>query len=197
MLEESPPATPVANSPAAAPSEAPPRALRFALLGVGVLIVAATGYFATLSSDRGTGNIAREAWDLPQLQGEGRVRLADFAGQPVVVDFFASWCTACDFELPGMAKVSEELKGRVTFVGVNALETGDPMYMPKRHNITWWPLARDIRGGNGSGLHDSLGGGNDMPLTAFYDSQGKLLDVERGALPESSLRTKLTELYGI
>ena len=111
--------------------------------------------------------------------------------------FFASWCHACDEELPGFARASEALKGRATFVGVNALETGDKNYMPKRHNITWWPLARDVGGANGSGLHDALGGGNSMPLTAFYSPTGQLLKVERTALTEDALRSELSGLYGL
>jgi cytochrome c biogenesis protein CcmG/thiol:disulfide interchange protein DsbE len=137
------------------------------------------------------------AFDLPSLTGSGRVRLADFRGRPTVVNFFASWCSSCDFELPGFAKLSEELKGRVTFVGVDALDTGDPLLMPRRHGITWWPLAADVGGANRSGLHDALGGGTGMPITAFYDADGKLLEVERAALPESSLRDALRRLYGV
>jgi cytochrome c biogenesis protein CcmG/thiol:disulfide interchange protein DsbE len=152
---------------------------------------------ATVGGDGGDGTTTKESFDLPTLQGGGRVRLSDFRGHPTVVNFFASWCSACDFELPGYAKVSEELKGRVTFVGVDALETGDPMYMPRRHGIAWWPLARDVGGSNGSGLHDALGGANNMPITAFYDADGKLLEVGTGALPESSLRDKLHKLYGV
>lgn len=173
------------------------RRLRIAVVAAGVLIVVGVALLATVSSGGGDGTTSKEAFDLPQLQGHGRVRLAAFRGRPTVVNFFASWCSACDFELPGYARVSQELKGRVNFVGVDSLETGDPAYMPKRHGITWWPLAHDVGGSNGSGLHDSLGGGNAMPITAFYDTEGRLLDVERGALPESSLRDKLHKLYGV
>lgn len=137
------------------------------------------------------------SWSLPALNGGGTVALTQFRGRPIVVNFFASWCTACDFELPGFATVSRQLDGRVHFVGVNALETGDRNYMPRRHHITWWPLARDVGGAHGSGLHDALGGGNAMPITAFYDATGHLVEVERGAQPESALRDKLQQLFGI
>ncbi|HUQ62443.1 MAG TPA: TlpA disulfide reductase family protein [Acidimicrobiales bacterium] len=167
------------------------------MIAVGVLILATVGLLATVSRGGGPGNTTTAAFDLPALTGDGRIRLTDFKGQPTVVNFFASWCSACDLELPGYAKVSAELRGRVHFVGVDTLETGDPLYMPKRHNITWWPLAHDVGGSNGSGLHDSLGGGNNMPITAFYDAEGNLVDVDQGALPESSLRVRLRELYGM
>lgn len=163
---------------------------------VGVAALIGLAVLAGRGSGGGNGVSDPAAFDLPAIQGDARVRLADFKGKPVVVNFFASWCTACDAELPGFAKVSRELEGQVSFVGVNALETGDPMFMPERHGITWWPLARDIGGRNGSGLHAALGG-RGMPITAFYDDHGNLLHVDGGALPEPALRQRLADLYGI
>ena len=165
------------------------------MTGVAIIALVAVLAISTSSSDD-TGSTEADGFDLPALEGEGRVRLADFAGQPVVVNFFASWCTACDAELPGFSAISRELEGEVTFVGVNALETGDPMVMPERHDITWWPLARDTGGRQGSGLHESLGG-RGMPITAFYDAEGNLLHVDGGALPEPALRDRLEQLYGL
>ncbi|MBA3654992.1 MAG: redoxin domain-containing protein [Actinobacteria bacterium] len=173
------------------------RRLRWALVAVGAAIVIGVAALAANSSDSGgPGATEPAAFDLPRLNGDGRIRLADYRGKPVVVNFFASWCTACDAELPGFARVSTELKDQVTFVGVNALETGDRLLMPRRHHITWWPLARDIGGAQGSGLHDALGGGSSMPLTAFYAADGKLLAVERAALPEEALRAEIRQLFG-
>ncbi|MCI0688420.1 MAG: TlpA family protein disulfide reductase, partial [Sporichthyaceae bacterium] len=160
-------------------------------------VVSLVGFLAFRSSPIPPGySSSAEAWDLPGIDGTGHVRLADFRGRPVVANFFASWCTACDLELPGFAAVSEQLRGRVTFIGVNALETGDRMLMPERHGITWWPLARDI-GTDGNDLHRALEGLDAMPLTAWYDADGRLLHVDRGALPEQALRQRLAELYGI
>jgi hypothetical protein len=63
--------------------------------------------------------------------------------------------------------------------------------------VTWWPLARDVGGAHDSGLHDALGGGNAMPITAFHDAGDGLVDVNRGALPEAALRADLQQLFGI
>ncbi|MDQ6798479.1 MAG: TlpA family protein disulfide reductase [Actinomycetota bacterium] len=169
-----------------------------AVVGVGIAVIVAVAVLAITGGGRGGPGVTKPtAFDLPALERPGRVRLADLHGRPLVVNFFASWCSSCEFELPGFAKVSDELRGRITFVGVNALETGDPLYLPKRHGIEWWPLASDIGGTNHSGLHDALGGGTGMPVTAFYDADGRVLAVEKAGLPESSLRDELHRLYGV
>ena len=133
---------------------------------------------------------------LPSINGPGDVRLASFRGRPTVVTFFASWCTACQSELPGFAAVSRALDGKVTFVGVNSFETGDGMAMARQYGIAWWPVARDVGGAEASGLHDALGG-MGMPITAFYSSRGTLIAVAPGSLGEAALETRLQRYFGI
>lgn len=163
--------------------------------GLGVAALIGLAVLAGSGSGGGSGVSDPAAFDLPAIEGDARVRLADFRGKPVVVNFFASWCSSCDFELPGFARVSDELRDQVSFVGVNALETGDPMTMPERHGITWWPLARDI-GSRDNDLHAALGG-RGMPITAYYDDTGNLLHVDTGALDEATVRERITSLYQI
>ena len=191
------PGTPASRSASRRRGQAA-RAQRRAWWAAGVLGVAALIGLAVLAgrgSGGGSGESDPAAFDLPAVEGDARVQLVDFRGKPVVVNFFASWCTACDFELPGFARVSDELRDQVTFVGVAAIETGDPMTMPERHGITWWPLARDI-GSRGNDLHAALGG-RGMPITAYYDDTGNLLHVDTGAIDEAALRERITSLYQI
>ena len=174
------------------------RRLRFGLIGLGVAIVVGVGLLAFAGQESQSGETDALAWDLPAIQGDGRLSLADFEGKPLVVNFFASWCTACDAELPFFASISEEVQDEVTFVGVNSLETGDRLLMPERHNITWWPLARDIGGASGSGLHDSLGmRPGSLPGTAFYSADGELLQSIPGAVTEGQLRDALVTHYDV
>jgi len=160
----------------------------------GVLVAASHG--SNSGHGGGTTSTNPTSFALPQLNGDGEIRLADFRGKPTVVNFFASWCTSCQFELPGFSRISRQLTGKVNFIGVDSLETGDGMSMARQYGIDWWPLAHDIDGQQDSGLHDDLGG-QGMPITAFYDASGKLLFVNPGALPESELRSRIHDLYNI
>ena len=52
------------------------------------------------------------------LQGKP-VKLSDFQGIPVVVNFWASWCGPCKSEMPDFEEVCKELEGKVQFMMVN------------------------------------------------------------------------------
>lgn len=45
--------------------------------------------------------------------------LADYAGKPVVLNFWASWCGPCATEAPQIQAVSQAYKGRVQVLGVD------------------------------------------------------------------------------
>jgi cytochrome c biogenesis protein CcmG, thiol:disulfide interchange protein DsbE len=48
------------------------------------------------------------------------VALADYAGRPLVVNFFASWCAPCRRETPLLARYYSAVHGRVTVLGIDA-----------------------------------------------------------------------------
>jgi cytochrome c biogenesis protein CcmG/thiol:disulfide interchange protein DsbE len=135
-------------------------------------------------------------WELPRLNGPGLVRLADLRGRPVVVNFFASWCGPCRAELPVLSAMSTQLGDRVRFVGVDSEESGDGLAMARQFGVDRWPIAQDVGGRLNSGLHDALGA-MGMPVTAFYDAQGRLLGVKLGTFLHDTLRDRLNQLYGL
>jgi thiol-disulfide isomerase/thioredoxin len=173
------------------------RRLKLVLVAAGAALLAAVALLAATSGGGRSGVTNPARFDLPGLAGPDRVQLVAYRGKPVVVNMFASWCDACQFELPGFARVADELRGEVTFIGVNSLETGNGLAMARQYHLdtAGFVLARDVGGAQASGLHDAIGA-QGMPASIFYDAEGKVLDVERAALPESDLRRKLDHLYG-
>jgi len=167
--------------------------------GAAVLLLGGIIALASLggSSTAGT-NTSTTAWVLPRLGQSGTVSFASLRGKPVVVNMFASWCTECQAELPAFAAAAQQLHGKVTFVEVNSLETGNGAGMAQQFGLAGAGaiVLSDVGGAQGSGLHDALGGGNNMPVSAFYSSSGQLLTSHVGAFTASTLQSELQQLYG-
>jgi thiol-disulfide isomerase/thioredoxin len=126
-------------------------------------------------------NTTADAWDLPVLEGEGRIALADFRGKPTVAAFFAEWCTVCETEIPEFLALSENLGDRVNFVGINTQDNARGLGDARRWGIDRvWPLARDIGNGNASALSSATFGARGMPMTVVYDAEGTVAHVQRG-----------------
>lgn len=159
-----------------------------------MLVITVTGRGQTSASPYRT---SATAWVLPSLQGGGTVRLAQFKGSPLVLDFFASWCTACRAELPDFLGVSRKVAGKVQFAGVDSEENGDGAGMARRYGVTAWPLAVDVGGSQESGLRESLETIPGMPVTAFYDAAGRLRRVHLGAETAAQLAVDLQQLFGV
>ena len=49
-----------------------------------------------------------------------KISLAAYAGRPVIINFFASWCTPCQKETPLIAKFYAAHHGRVVIIGIDA-----------------------------------------------------------------------------
>lgn len=163
-----------------------------ALVLVGVLVVSFTG-----GADAPTGVVDQRAWDLPELDGDARITLADFSGTPTVAAFFASWCTVCIEELPQFAAVSQLVGDQVDFVGIDMMDNGTGLGLAQRTGIAdLWPLARDVGGLDGRGLATAFGA-QGSPMTVIYDSEGEPIEVIRGGISGQALIDRLETHFGI
>jgi len=62
---------------------------------------------------------------LRRLDGEGERSLADLDDETVVINFWATWCTACLLEMPDLEQLSRRFAGKVRFLGVSLDEGKD------------------------------------------------------------------------
>ena len=130
---------------------------------------------------------------LPELGAPARqVDLAAFAGQPVVLNFWASWCVPCRKEMPALQRAATRFAGRVAFVGVNHQDSErDALELVERSGVQY-PSGYDP---DGSVARDfELFG---MPTTVFIDAQGRILATRTGEMDEDELRAALDELFRI
>lgn len=169
-----------------------------AVLGsVAALAFSARGTVATDAS--GTAYSANpESFRLPGLLDDQPVSLQDHLGSPVVVNFFASWCVYCNEELPGFVQVAKATSGQVDFIGVDTSDPGDGVAMAQRFDLAGasFSLAKDIGTSPPSALWSAFGT-QGLPVTAFYDSTGKLVDFSGGMLTQSALEQRLESDFGV
>src|ERR1700676_5115921 len=169
--------------------------LAVALAAVGILAALALVAFRPSPP---AGSTSATAFDLPALNGPGRIRLSAYRGRPVVVTLYASWCTACTTELPGFARAAARLRGRVQFIAVDSQETGDGYGFAQRFGLaaSGFTLARDIGQSSTGGLFKAYAA-RGLPVTVFYSRSGTIDWKALEAVPEAQLQQQLALRYGV
>ncbi len=135
-------------------------------------------------------------FSLPPLTGAALVDL-DALGKnvhhPVILNFFASWCTPCQKETPLLARaaaVEEAKAGPVRFVGIDVNDPpADALSFVQKTGINY-PVGVDQTFRVTSGLY----GLNGLPQTFFIDSHGKVLGHTIGAVDAAGLRSWMQKL---
>lgn len=83
------------------------------------------------------------------LTGEdGRTyRLADYRGQVVLINFWASWCPPCRFEMPSLERLWQKIKGKgIIILAVNVGENQDTIFEFMGQYPMSFPLPMDLDG---------------------------------------------------
>lgn len=118
--------------------------------------------------------------------------LADLAGKPAVINFWASWCPPCITEMPAFEAVHVELAPRVAFLGFNVGdEPGAARQLAERTGVTY-PLAEDPD----SSIFQAFGGFG-MPTTVLVDAEGMIVHMISSRLRAQDLRTLIAEHLGV
>ncbi|MGB3387111.1 MAG: redoxin domain-containing protein [Pseudaminobacter sp.] len=132
------------------------------------------------------------SFDLPALDGDDRVRLADHKGKITVVNFWASWCTACRNEHDVLVELGNTYAGdpAVSFLGINFRDRDNAArkYLADQGAYPY-PSGRDP--GGRTGIDYGVYG---LPETFFLDEQGRVARRHVGALDRATADTILAEL---
>jgi thiol-disulfide isomerase/thioredoxin len=121
--------------------------------------------------------MGEKAPDFTLLDMEGnQVSLSDFEGKMVFLNFWATWCTYCDIEMPDLQKVNDEHEDLVV-LAVNVREEKDLVQEYLDEGGYDFPVALD-EDGHIAQVYLVSG----MPTTYFISDDGKLLGYQPGML---------------
>jgi cytochrome c biogenesis protein CcmG/thiol:disulfide interchange protein DsbE len=120
------------------------------------------------------------------------VKLSDFRGQPVVLNFFASWCVPCMAEMPLIqeAHLLAEAQGYVV-LGIAVQDSRQAVRsLSESMGLTFSTV---FDGDNSVGLAYEVIG---PPATFFIDRTGKIISSILGVMDHDDLERELKKLTG-
>ena len=134
--------------------------------------------------------------DFTVTDAEGNaVKLSDFRGKGVVLNFWASWCGPCKSEMPHFQTAYEQYGEDVHFLMVNmstafgdsranaaaVLEEGSYTFPVYYDDLSECAYAYGI---------------NAIPVTAFIDADGNLVSMKTGAMNAADLDRRIQTILG-
>lgn len=133
------------------------------------------------SSERiAVGSIAPE-FDATTIEDK-KVRLSDFQGQIVVLNFWASWCTSCVREMPLLNDIHKPTSSQIKTLFINIGESkGTVSEYLKDHRFSF-PVVIDITGKISAAYEVSA-----LPATFIINREGKISEEILGEITDFSL----------
>ena len=115
----------------------------------------------------------------------GTFSLASLRGYPVVLNFWASWCTPCAREAAVLTSAARSQRGRIVFVAVDVNDfTKDARRFLGAHRV---PYVAVRSAGSISERFGLVG----LPETFYVDRVGRIRGMTRGQLSAAALRHQL------
>ena len=162
-------------------------------LTVAVAFMLASGLIVPgCSSSNQAPEIGKLAPDFQLISLDGRtVSLSDYRGKPVLLNFWASWCGPCQYEMPFLQQTYEKWTGRgLVVLAVNLQESPDvvkefmvdfglslPVLLATDPKV---PLSYNVRG---------------IPATFFIDKSGIIRDIKVGPfISEAEIEERLLKI---
>ena len=163
---------------------------------IGVLIVGGIGWIVIsnrTAPDESDRQVQLEkAHDFAlQDYNDNTVKLADFAGKPLVINSWAAWCPFCRKELVDFAAAQKEFGDKVVIIAVDRAET--------RNIAKKYTDELDVAGDMlflldpSDNFYQSIAGFS-MPETIFVNSNGNIVFHKRGPMDISEIRERIQQL---
>jgi peroxiredoxin len=119
------------------------------------------------------------------------VKLADFKGKVLIVDFWSTWCGPCVGEIPDFVELYRTYKDKgLVIVGISLDQGGVEVVknFAAQYKVTYPLVMGDQK------VTEAYGGISAIPTTFIIDRQGKIIDGVVGSREKSYFVKKIGNL---
>jgi thiol-disulfide isomerase/thioredoxin len=126
---------------------------------------------------------------LPSIDGK-QVKLSDYKGKIVILDFWATWCGPCRIGIPDLVEIQNEYKDKVVIIGISLDTTTKNEVVPfaKEFKINY-PVVY----GTGE-VVQSYGGIRGIPTTFVIDEEGNIVAHHLGLMAKKVYTDEIKRL---
>lgn len=170
------------------------RVLAAAVCAAAVLAVSCTREEGVRAAERGVKEETKrkKAPDFSLKDANGKnVRLADYKGKVVLLNFWATWCGPCKIEIPWFIDFEQKFKDRgFAVLGVSMDEEGWEVVKPyiAQHKVNYRMLVGTEEVGN------LYGGVDSLPTTFIIDQEGRIASTHVGLVSKSVYQNDIQQL---
>ncbi len=163
----------------------------FGILAVLVLLASACSSFKSVKAAKSE----KERQPAPNFSlqdSQGRtVRLADYKGKVILLDFWATWCGPCKIEIPWFIEFQRQYKDRgFSVIGVSMDEGGWEVVRPFVDEMR---MNYPVLIGNDD-TTSAYGGVDVLPTTFIIDKQGRIVATHMGLTSRSEFEDTIKSL---
>jgi peroxiredoxin len=121
-----------------------------------------------------------------------RVRLSDYKGKVVLLDFWATWCTGCKVEIPWYVEFQQKYKSQgLASIGVAMDEEGWTLVKPY---LAQHPISYPVVIGDLNLLQKNFGLAPSLPVTLLIDRNGRIAETHVGVVEKDTFENEIRQL---
>ena len=145
-----------------------------------------------VSADKNISLSSDKAPDFSLKSVDGKtVKLSDYKGKVVIIDFWATWCPPCRKGIPDLISIQNEFKDKVVIIGISLDREKTIKDVPgfvKSYGINYPVVYGDDK------VATDYGGIQSIPTAFVIDKNGNIADSHVGLTDKDTYVNKIKEL---